>query len=113
MHLVSSSLLFFFDFYEPSGNNSGVIIESTDYLNTLLRDPTSSHLLETIVTRSPDKAFVVLWDLYFKGKLHRLAIHPVANFVVAKAMERVAPEQLSEACEELNGTWNKLICGLL
>ncbi|KAG6896752.1 hypothetical protein C0992_006327 [Termitomyces sp. T32_za158] len=90
-------------------NNHGAVTDSTDYLNTLLRDPTSSHLLETIVTRSPDKAFVVLWDIYFKGKLPRLANHPVANFVVAKALERVAPEQLSEACEELNGTWNKLI----
>ncbi|KAG6885129.1 hypothetical protein C0993_005707 [Termitomyces sp. T159_Od127] len=89
--------------------NSGTVIESTDYLNTLLRDPTSSHLLETIVTRAPDKAFVVLWDIYFKGKLHRLANHPVANFVVAKALERVSPEQLSAACEELNGTWNKLM----
>ncbi|KAG6861483.1 hypothetical protein C0995_015910 [Termitomyces sp. Mi166 len=90
-------------------NHPDAIIEPSDYLNTLLRDPTSSHLLETIVTRSPDKAFVVLWDIYFKGKLPRLANHPVANFVVAKALERIPPEQLSEACEELKDTWNKLI----
>ncbi|KAH0587095.1 hypothetical protein H2248_005913 [Termitomyces sp. 'cryptogamus'] len=90
-------------------NDPGLVIEPSDYLNTLLRDPTSSHLLETIVTRSPDQAFVVLWDIYFKGTLPRLANHPVANFVVAKALERVSPEQLSEACEELKGTWNKLI----
>ncbi|KAG6849947.1 hypothetical protein H0H93_003319 [Arthromyces matolae] len=90
-------------------NGADVTIEPSDYLNTLLRDPTSSHLLETIVSRCPDKAFVLLWNTYFKGKLARLANHPVANFVLAKAMERSSPEQLSEACEELKDNWNKMI----
>ncbi|KAG6918212.1 hypothetical protein DXG01_015805 [Tephrocybe rancida] len=84
-------------------------VEPSDYLNTLLRDPTSSHLLETIVTRSPDHPFAVLWATYFNGKLARLANHPVANFVLAKALERASVEQLSEACTELEGTWSKLI----
>lgn len=39
----------------------------------------------------------------------RLAAHPVANFVLAKALERVSESQLSEIFEELDGTWNKLI----
>ncbi len=42
-------------------------------------------------------------------KIARLAGHPVANFVLAKALERVSESQLSEIFEELDGTWNKLI----
>ncbi|KAG6833595.1 hypothetical protein H0H87_004222 [Tephrocybe sp. NHM501043] len=90
-------------------NDPDTTVEPSDYLNTLLRDPTSSHLLETIVSRSPGPAFACLWAAYFTGKLARLANHPVANFVLAKALERVSVEQLSEACVELDGTWNKLI----
>lgn len=95
-------------------------MEPSDYLNTLLHDPTSSHLLETIVSRCPETAFAVLWSTYFhdeEGKggtrgrlLPRLATHPVANFVLAKALERANAEQLGEACEVLEGGgWSKLV----
>jgi nucleolar protein 9 len=91
-----------------------VTTEPSDYLMTLLRDPTSSHLLETIVSRSPNAVFDVVWQTYFSGKLSGsmgrktqgaggLALHPVANFVVARALERVSPEQLLAVCEELGG----------
>ncbi|KAG1739843.1 armadillo-type protein [Suillus paluster] len=83
--------------------------EASDYLVTLLRDPTSSHLLETMVSRCPDPAFTILWTTYFQGKLARLATHPVANFVVAKAAERLNPAQLEAALDELNTSWNKVI----
>ncbi|KAG2148028.1 armadillo-type protein [Suillus clintonianus] len=84
-------------------------LEASDYLVTLLRDPTSSHLLETMVSRCPDPAFTVLWATYFRGKLARLATHPVANFVVAKAAERLNPAQLKVALEELESSWSKVI----
>ncbi|EIN10789.1 ARM repeat-containing protein [Punctularia strigosozonata HHB-11173 SS5] len=88
--------------------------EPSDYLMTLLRDPTSSHLLETLVSRSPEAVFDLLWQTYFRGKLagakgrkalsvNGLALHPVANFVVARAVERLGAEGLREACEELGG----------
>jgi nucleolar protein 9 len=89
---------------DPAG-----IPEQSDYLSTLFRDPTSSHLLETVVTRAPDRAFVILWSTYFQGKLARLSAHPVANFVVARAMERVNTSQLESACEELRESWGKII----
>jgi nucleolar protein 9 len=92
-----------------SANDSAAMLETSDYLNTLLRDPTSSHLLETIVSRSPDNAFVALWSTYFQGKLARLALHPVANFVLAKALERVSVDRLVVACGELEGNWGKII----
>ena len=84
-------------------------IEDSDYLGTLLRDPIASHLLETVVSRCPDVAFGVFWNTYFKGKLARLAAHPVANFVLAKAAERSSEGQLAELFEELKDSANKLI----
>ncbi|KAG8218314.1 armadillo-type protein, partial [Butyriboletus roseoflavus] len=76
-------------------------IEPSDYLVTLLRDPTSSHLLETLVSRCPERVFNILWSTYFEGKLVRLVLHPVANFVVAKAVERQDSKQLDNTLEEL------------
>lgn len=99
-HIYSTTLL---------ESNPCADIEESDYLGTLLRDPNSSHLLEIIVARCPDDAFNALWKTYFKGKLARLAAHPVANFVLAKALESVSESQLSGLFEELDGTWNKLI----
>ncbi|KAJ7477142.1 armadillo-type protein [Mycena galericulata] len=81
----------------------------SDYLNTLLRDPTSSHLLETIISRCPGPAFSLLWTTYFKSNLPRIASHPVANFVLAKTLDRVDVAQLTEACIELQNTWGKTI----
>lgn len=84
-------------------------VMESDYLSTLLRDSNASHVLETIVSRCPADAFNVIWKTYFEGKLARLAIHPVANFVVARALERVSEDQLLKALEELQGSWRKFI----
>ncbi|KAI0637703.1 ARM repeat-containing protein [Trametes polyzona] len=89
--------------------NPGATAPESDYLMTLLRDPTASHLLETLVRRSPERVFDLLWQTYFVGKLSRLAVHPVANFVVAKAFERVSLEQLEAAVEELQGVAGKIV----
>lgn len=89
--------------------NPSIIPEPSDYVGTLLRDPTSSHLLETLISRSPDHAFNVLWDSYFTGKLARLAVHPVANFVIAKAIARANGEQISNVCEEIKPVVGKIL----
>ncbi|CDO74124.1 hypothetical protein BN946_scf185043.g174 [Trametes cinnabarina] len=80
-----------------------------DYLVTLVRDPTASHLLETLVRRSPDRVFDLLWQTYFVGKLSRLAVHPVANYVVARAFERLSSEQLQAALSEVQGAAGKIV----
>lgn len=59
--------------------------------------------------RAPEKVFATLWATYFKGKLQKLAIHPVANFVVAKGIERLSADQLGEVCEELDEVFGKII----
>lgn len=83
--------------------------ELSDYVGTLLRDPTSSHLLESLVSNSPDAVFDVIWTNYFVGKLPRLTIHPVANFVVAKAFRRLNPTQFEEACQEIENVLSKVV----
>ncbi|PPQ90877.1 hypothetical protein CVT25_007347 [Psilocybe cyanescens] len=90
-------------------NNLSSEIEESYYLGTLLRDPNSLHLLEMIVSRCPDEAFNALWKTYFKGKFARLAAHPVTNFAMVKALERVSGSQVSEIYEELDNTLDKLI----
>jgi len=91
-----------------SHDDSSVIPEASDYLATLFRDPTSSHLLEALVSRCPETVFGVLWHTYFERSLRKLALHPVANFVIAKALERANVEQLSYAQHELQDSFGKL-----
>jgi nucleolar protein 9 len=96
------------EFLETNPDNP--IIHS-DYLSTLLRDPTASHLLETLVSRSPPSAFEVLRHTYFMGKLSRLSAHPVANFVVAKVVDRADATQIGEIIDEMEGAWTKVVGG--
>ena len=89
---------------DPNGNP-----EASDFLATLLRDATSSHLLETLVAKSSVPIFNLLWSTYFQRQLPRLSTHPVANFVVACALARVDRAQLDGVFEELEKSWQKII----
>ncbi|KAI0698876.1 armadillo-type protein [Cytidiella melzeri] len=88
--------------------DSSDALVASDYVGTLLRDPTSSHLLETLVAKLPDEVFAAVWRTYFQSRLSRLAVHPVANFVVAKALQRASEQQLAEACVEIEGVSGKI-----
>lgn len=83
--------------------------EHSDYLETLLRDPTASHLFEALVQHAPERAFQWLWSAYFKGKLPKLSSHPVANFVVGKAIARLDANLVHEAIQEIDTVASKLI----
>ena len=98
------------DRFQPnySGNDPSAVPEASDYLATLLRDPASSHLLETLISRCPESVFGILWSTYIERNLRKLAMHPVANFVIAKALERANPEHLSYAVRELRDSLGKL-----
>ncbi|KAI0299719.1 ARM repeat-containing protein [Multifurca ochricompacta] len=89
-------------------NDPSVKPEASDYFATLLRDPTSSHLLETIVSRCPGPVFDLLWPTYLERNLRKLAVHPIANFVIAKALERAQAEQLAYALGELRDSFSRL-----
>lgn len=62
-----------FPYYQSLNSLRGIVKtplekpEPSDYVATLLRDSTSSHLLEKLVTLVPDLAFNVLWEQYFQG----------------------------------------------
>ncbi|CAE6465333.1 unnamed protein product [Rhizoctonia solani] len=83
--------------------------QQSDYVETLLRDPTASHLFEALVRHAPEKTFQALWKLYFKTKLGRLCSHPVANFVVSKAIMRLDSSNLLEALQDIEPVSSKLI----
>ena len=87
--------------------------EASDFLATLLRDATSSHLLETLVAKSSAPIFNLLWSTYFQNQLPRLSVHPVANFVVSRALARIDQVQLGEVCGELGKSWQKIMSKLL
>jgi nucleolar protein 9 len=95
--------------HQSPDSNLPDLPEASDFVGTLLRDPTSSHLLEEIVVRCPDSAYGILWQLYFKGSFARLGIHPVANFVASKAIERCSAEQLADVASEMESAWIKNI----
>jgi nucleolar protein 9 len=81
----------------------------SDFLASLLRDPTSSHLCETLISRAPARVFDILWPVYFLGKVPQLTVHPIANFVLARVLARCSPSQLKEACDELHQVAKKAI----
>ncbi|KDQ64985.1 hypothetical protein JAAARDRAFT_28650 [Jaapia argillacea MUCL 33604] len=87
--------------------------QPSDYLLTLLRDPTASHLLETLLTHSPQPIFNLIFSAYFINApsydIKRLAVHPVANFVVAKAVGRAGAEDLGEVCRILEEVGGKVV----
>ncbi|KAG8834892.1 Nucleolar protein 9 [Serendipita sp. 399] len=85
-----------------NGTSPVSMSSESDYLATLLRDATASHLLETVIQHMPDDVFSQLWHIYFRGKLNRLAIHPVANFVVANAFERLNKNDFPAAVQEMD-----------
>jgi nucleolar protein 9 len=80
---------------------------SSPYVSGLFVDPTSSHLSESILAHCSSGVFVRLWDLYFADNLSRLAVHPVANFVVARGVERLDAETLEITISRLHATWSK------
>lgn len=81
----------------------------SDYLELLLRDTTGSHLFELLLRVAPPAVFAAIWDTYFVGRMGKLSVHPVANFVVAKAVGRLGESQLEGLLEEVKGEWRRAV----
>lgn len=75
--------------------------ESSDGVETLLRHPSGSHSLEAILSRLPSRYVDRFWSIYIRGKVSRLACHPVGNFVQASAVRRLGRPLVQEALEEI------------
>lgn len=82
---------------------------SSDYLRTLIRDASSSHLLEAIIVTCSEQMFSTLWECYFAGQLHKMAFHPVCNFLVARCIERLDSNHFKKLLLDLEPTWPKLV----
>lgn len=71
-----------------------------DFIETLLRDTTGSHTLQNLIAVLPTKGksspFDSFYDTYLKGRLAKLALHPMANFVVQTALERISDSSRAE-----------------
>lgn len=82
--------------------------EREDYVEHLLRDQAGSHLLEAILLHSPARIFARVWSTYFTGRLGKLAVHPVGNYVVAKGVRRLDGAQLGKMVEE-SADWGRAV----
>ncbi|KAF8339196.1 armadillo-type protein [Cantharellus anzutake] len=81
-----------------------------DYIEALLKDATSSHLMEVLVEISPPQIFHQIWATYFVGRLGQYITHPIVNFVVAKAVSRIDNEDhLRGLLAEAKGGWARSI----
>ncbi|KIY61837.1 ARM repeat-containing protein [Cylindrobasidium torrendii FP15055 ss-10] len=102
MDMVTSGLV------EETLNGESTDSEPSAYIATLLKDTTSSHLLETILARAPAAVFNRIWAQYLcpNGDPSKIAVHPVSNFVFAKAVARASAEQLEVVGQKW---WNRAV----
>ncbi len=82
---------------------------SSDFVRTLIRDETASHLLEAIIESCSVATRYAIWKEYFAGHLNKLALHPVANFLVARFLRHHSARHLSDALHELVAIFPKLV----
>lgn len=81
-----------------------------EWFATLIRDPVGSHLLEVIVKCAPDAVYRKVYKSYFKTKLDKYSMHPIANFVIQNLITAVRKsKQLDEMVKELGDSFEKLL----
>jgi nucleolar protein 9 len=61
-----------------------------------------------MLTFAPLSIFNAMWELYFQGKIGKMASHPIANFVVASGVKRLDEDGIKNVIAELDvvGTSN-------
>lgn len=91
-HLTSGLIT---EYLEHEADASSHEFVNHDYLPSLLRDTTGSHLLQTILLTCPAHIFTIIWKTYFVGKVGKLAGHPIGNYVISSGVSRLMPESES------------------
>lgn len=78
-----------------------------------LLDTSASFMVEKVLKYSSPESFSKLWKDHLSGHLLKMAVHPVANFCVQRAIEcATTAEQFEEMYEELAPGFTKLMtCG--
>ncbi|KAJ1677135.1 Nucleolar protein 9, partial [Spiromyces aspiralis] len=75
-----------------------------------IKDPVGSHFMQLVLQVVSAELYGKLYGLYFNGRLHELAFHPNANFVVQSLISNVrTSEQLRGIIDELGTKFQDLI----
>ena len=82
---------------------------SAQFIRGLLYDPTGSHLLETIITCCPGKAFKSIYLGQFHDNVRSIAKNDNASYVLIKIVERLNGEDLQDFFERLRPDVHDLI----
>ena len=75
--------------------------ESAQLLRGLMFDPVGSHLLETIIRNCPGKFFKPIWSTELRPKLTGMIKNDSAIHILARAVERLSPEDLQEVTSSI------------
>lgn len=99
-------------------NISNPVMQRNDYVDTVLKHVVGSRLFEKIIEFAPHNISHALYTTYFRNQLFDLALHPVANYVVANLIAHVGKPQLLQLLldeivpadgDAANGLLSKLI----
>ncbi|PLW58036.1 hypothetical protein PCANC_00733 [Puccinia coronata f. sp. avenae] len=75
--------------------------ERSEFVEVSLRDVTASRVIERILSRLSPVFFRRFHAVYLVGRMGHLAGHPVANFVITRAVSQLDQESLGPAVEEV------------
>ena len=75
--------------------------DSINFLRGLLFDPIGSHLLDTIVRHCPGKVFKQIWNGELRSSIVRMVKNDSAIHILARAIERLSPEDLQETTDQI------------
>lgn len=78
--------------------------DKSDYVEDLMKDEIGSHVIQSLLSHSPEHVVIQYWLVYIRGRLCKLGSHPIANFIVAIVVKRMGKDNedfVSEACKEI------------
>lgn len=84
--------------------------ERDDYIESILREPSGSKLVETIVDAVPRDHLDAFYKTYFAGRAIRFALNPITNFVLQRLITKTAESGILGAIiEELSPAFKDLL----
>ncbi|OAV89608.1 hypothetical protein PTTG_05840 [Puccinia triticina 1-1 BBBD Race 1] len=75
--------------------------DRSEFVEVSLRDVTASRVIEGILSRLSAPLFTRFHAVYLVGRIGHLCNHPVANFVISRAVSQLNEESFGPALEEV------------
>ena len=72
-------------------------------------DPIGSHLVQAALSNASSDFVNVFWANSVSKSLPELLVHPIANFVISAAIEKVGMKDLGDVLGVSADTWQKSI----